>query len=334
MTFLRLLTALTATFLIVSPSAAPAKEEAKLTQWQLKFLPVSELLPVATDALARLQNVELDRNKVKQDVSAQGDALPADPVAVRVGTALLVSDPKTNSLIFSGDGRALKVVTTLVKELDVRATLVQVSVVVAEVQLGKGVESALTPMSAIKSIQAGDAEIPLEPAIGKATARVTLPDAVAARADAKKLRQGFLQSYTAQIEAHPGITVLSRPIVTTASGGMAVISSGGQRIRVPVGGGDKRVAIDSLTLELETKSLVNDNGEIILDLKTTIQSAGEDNAAKKRNEIATRVTLPDGGIIALGGIKLEDRKELLLLAHATVIGPDGADDPAPDGDTK
>lgn len=322
MTSLRLLTALTATFLIVSSPAAPAKEEAKLTQWQLKFLPVSEFLPVATDALARLQNVELDRKQVKQDVSAQG-ALPADPVAVRVGTALLVSDPKTNSLILSGDGKALKVVTTLVKELDVRATLVQVSVVVAEVQLGKGVESALTPMSAIKSIQAGDAEIPLEPAINKATARVTLPDAVADRADAKKLRQGFLQSYTAQIEAHPGITVLSRPIVTTASGGMAVISSGGQRIRVPAAGDDKRVTLDSLILELETKSLVNDNGEIILDLKTTIQSAGEDNAAKERNEIATRVTLPDGGIIALGGIKLEDRKELLLLAHATVIGPDG-----------
>lgn len=157
-----------------------------------------------------------------------------------------------------------------------------------------------------------------------------------------------LSVYVHALESSNRFKVLARPVIYTANNKKAVISSG-QRIAVPVStisslnttttgvvnnstGLQSNIEYRDVVLKLEVIPLINANNEVNLKIAQVDDSvsgnqtiSGNTVPTISTQQINTTVTVPNGAIVALGGLITEthtkDMSGIPILMHLPWVGP-------------
>ncbi|HWB02463.1 MAG TPA: secretin N-terminal domain-containing protein [Verrucomicrobiales bacterium] len=302
------------------------------------------------------------------------------PQAQTVGKTLLISDPRTNSLIVSGPPDSIQRVSELVKEMDRRPYQVHINAVIAQMAIGNDMQTAVDYLRRVDTFTVGGETISaaglfrsgananfIDPttlinntAFPTATTGVQLFAAVGE----------LFNAYVKALENNTRSRLLAKPHITIANNETGTISSG-SRIPIPanqqstvVAGGttslNSSVEYENVVLELNVTPLINSKNEITLtvdqlndSLSGTTNISGNEIPNIDTQTLSTRITIPNGAILVLGGLiseqeirgssgfpilskipvvkllfgstsKIKQRRELVILLQARII--ESADD--------
>ncbi len=238
---------------------------------KLKFLAVSDFLPVAENALNRAFSGNNDQHAQSQTNrgispnqgapanslangnlnqgnssgnsrggSTSNDSLKnptqsAAPNSLLVGRTLLVADNITNSIVAQGPPSALSIIEQLLDQIDVKADQVMISTVFGQLSLNDEQETGLDYLIRSRDIvgKAGAGLFPALPIIENETLNPFNPGNLAAGPGLRVYGQiGDLSVYLRALQSKSNFKVLSRPSIFTANNQKGTISSG-RRIAVP-----------------------------------------------------------------------------------------------------
>jgi general secretion pathway protein D len=295
------------------------------------------------------------------------------PQAQTVGKTLL------NSLIVSGPPDSIQRVSDLVKEMDRRPFQVHINAVIAQMALGDDMTSNVDILRQPSTVnvlgravntagfwRTGSSGSFIDPTSLGTLANIPAVSGFNFYAAADDL----FNAYVRLLETSNRSKLLAKPHITVANNEMGTISSG-RRVPIPsnqqstvVAGGttslNSSVEYENVVLSLDITPLINSRNEItltvaqlndVIDGSTNI--SGNDIPIISTQELNTKVTIPNGAILVLGGLiqesqtrtnsgipilskipvlkylvgsnnKKKERRELVVLLQARII--ENADD--------
>lgn len=261
----------------------PASQKTFLRR-KLRFLTVSEFLPVAGDALTRAFTGTGDgatvggtqrgtqssaspnnsrnnsRNTNRNSLDGSGGAganlslgdpdATSAPESLLIGRTLLVADNITNSVIVQGPPSALQIIDNLLDELDVKPEQVMISTVIGQLTLNDSTELGLNYLVDGKDVRGGGGgggfSVIGPPDVAAGTFPAFNPASIAAGGLRVYGQVGDLSGYLRALSTKTDFTVLSRPSIFTSNNQKGVISSG-ERIAIPTEGGTSTGSFSSGT---------------------------------------------------------------------------------------
>ncbi|MGJ8657000.1 MAG: secretin N-terminal domain-containing protein [Akkermansiaceae bacterium] len=232
---------------------------------KLKFLSVSEFLPVASNAILRTEsstandsaasanNANANRaNTTATTTGTDGSLAESErleyPESLLVGKTLLVADNANNSLIVQGPPQSISLIQELIKEMDVASEQVQITAIFGRYNITDssdfGIDFAMLNQSSDgNSIAAQNRTgypLLVDPSSltttttdenGVTTTTNAIPDSIAGLSIYGKIGNNFLPTLRA-LQSSGNFKLLSRPTIYTTNNKKAVLSSG-QSIAVP-----------------------------------------------------------------------------------------------------
>ncbi|MEO0453113.1 MAG: secretin N-terminal domain-containing protein [Verrucomicrobiota bacterium] len=273
------------------------------------------------------------------------------PDSAIVGKTKLVADKRNNSIIVFGPPEDIEKSKVLIDELDQKAPQIYINAVIASYDVSDDMDFSFNIFQNL--INSGDNQIA---GVSRGTASpfiepATLTNGGAFDTGAAALSGlsiygtiGSALDYAVEaLESTGNLTVLSRPSLFTENNKKATILSG-ERVAVPTstltnastGAGDDatfrtNIDFEEVVLKLEVIPLITPDGEISLEIAQINDSLGEvtiidDNPIRNilTQEIVTTVTIPDGAVVALGGLVAEDESRnqsgVPLLSRIPILG--------------
>ncbi len=257
------------------------------------------------------------------------------PQAQTIGKTLLISDPRTNSLIVSGPPDSIQRISDLVKEMDRRPYQVHINAVIAQVAIGDDMTSAVDILRQQSTINVGGEIINtagfFRSGVGSfVDPSVILPgDAALPTATGLNLfaaSTDLFNAYVRLLEVSNKSRLLAKPHITVANNQTGSISSG-ERLPIPanqqtavVGGAttsvNSSIEYENVVLSLNVTPLINSRNEITLQvdqLNDTVNGTTEINGDQIPNiatqELSTNITIPNGAILVLGGLLSEQERK-------------------------
>ena len=251
------------------------------------------------------------------------------PDAVMVGKTRLVADKQANSIIVIGPPESVGKVQAILDHLDKRPLQVYLSTVIGQLSIGKDSQFAVDILHKYSGSSHAGAAGSL---ITGGNVSLVDPKSLTSPAAFASLATGYtlygaigsaLDYYVTALETTSNFRVTSRPVIYTTNNKGAVISSG-QKIAVPgqslsdVTGGNSTAVTTSINytdveLKLEVVPLINSDREVTLQIRQTNDSvvgsqviSGNSIPTIGTQYVDTTVTVPNKGIIVLGGLITED----------------------------
>lgn len=283
---------------------------------KLKFLPVSEFVSIAENAISRTlsdpsaagggasssglnagdrgANNNNNNNNNNQNnagggqnsaASLPGSDRPTAPESVLVGRTLLVTDNVTNSIIAQGPPHHLEIVERLIGELDVKSEQVAISAVFGRYAVTDGLTFGVDVAKILNNNGIGFST-------NNGGGGVVGRDSINAFANLISNGQGLaLGGFTGNfgvfvnaLESYTNFETFARPTIFTTNNKEARISSGTQ-IAIPTstfqngqvnGGQSTNIEFRDVALELLVRPLVNSPDEITLEISINRNTIGND----------------------------------------------------------
>jgi general secretion pathway protein D len=255
------------------------------------------------------------------------------PQAQTVGKTLLISDPRTNSLIVSGPPDSIQRVSDLVKEMDRRPYQVHINAVIAQMAIGNDMQTAVDYLRKVDKVTIGGETIDAAGLFRSgANASFIDPSTLINSAAFPTTTTGLqifaavndlFNAYVKTLENTTNSKLLAKPHITVANNETGTISSG-SRIPIPanqqstvVAGGttslNSSVEYENVVLELQVTPLINSKNEITLtvdqlndSIEGTTNISGNDIPNIATQTLHTKITVPNGAILVLGGLISEN----------------------------
>jgi general secretion pathway protein D len=250
------------------------------------------------------------------------------PQAQTVGKTLLISDPRTNSLIVSGPPDSIQRISDLVKEMDRRPYQVHINAVIAQMAIGDDLQTSVDFLRKVDTVTINGQPWSSAGFFRSALAGTWIdPSTLVNEAAFPNLGSGFnwflagelFNAYVQAIERSNKATLLAKPHITVANNQTGSISSG-ERLPIPanqqtsvVGGGttavNSSIEYENVVLSLNVTPLINSRNEITLTVEQlndtvngTTEINGDDIPNIATQELITNITIPNGAILVLGGL--------------------------------
>jgi len=270
-----------------------------------------------------------------------GSDAAAAPQSIVIDKTLLIADNVQNMLIASGPPEHLRLIGELLDSMDVRPEQIQISAVIAQLNLGDDYEFGFDLLRSFESPADGTNFNGGGSFVSRTGASQNLLD-VSTLTDVTNLlpaSQGltfygqlnpYLDGFVSALESTSRFKVLSRPTVYTVNNRQATIETG-QRVAVPrstLSTADvdqdatnqivrSSIDFENVVLRIDVVPLINSEGEITLQIQQRnddiigSQNIGGDEVPTIGTQaLGTTVMVPDGGTVLLGGlIAEEDRKD-------------------------
>jgi type II secretory pathway component GspD/PulD (secretin) len=266
-----------------------------------------------------------------------------------IGRTLLVADNITNSIVAQGPPSALEIVERLLDQIDVKPDQVMISTVIGQMSLNKKLDTGVSYLYRGGDVKGGGGiEFP-----GFTPGTDNVANALPAFSRSALLSGGLrmygtiddLDIFLRALQSKTDFTVLSRPSIFTSNNVKGSISSG-ERIAIPTstnnfgtsGNSSTNIEYQDVVLKLEVIPLVNSESEITMEIALlndeqngtqTIAGAGSNGDPLTVPKIATRelvtkVTVPNNGTIALGGLIVgrngKEKSGIPLLSDIPYVG--------------
>ncbi|MEQ1843018.1 MAG: hypothetical protein ABL994_21660, partial [Verrucomicrobiales bacterium] len=290
------------------------------------------------------------------DLGEAGADAAVPPQSLVVGKTLLVADNVQNMLIASGPPEHLDLINELIDSMDVRPEQIQISAIIAQLNLGDDFELGVDLLRSFESPADGSQFNGGGSFISRTGESRNLLD-LATLTDVTKLlpaAQGFtfygqineyLDTFVAALDSTDRFEVLSRPTVYTLNNRQAVIETG-QRVAVPrstlssldtngINNANQIVTAnidyEDVVLRIAVLPLINADGEITLQIQQKNDSivgsqliGGDSIPTIATQTLGTTIIVDDGNTILLGGLISEgDQKAesgLPLFANLPLVG--------------
>ncbi len=268
----------------------------------------------------------------RQSVGSAGGAgggTTDPPRAQTVGKTLLISDPRTNSLIVSGPPDSIQRVSDLVKEMDRRPFQVHINAVIAQMSIGDNMDTSIDFLRKVETLDIGGESVNAAGFFRSGPNGAFIdPSTLSTLAAFPATGSGFnlyaaagdlFNAYVRALETSSNSKLLAKPHITIANNELGTISSG-ERVPIPsnqqstiVTGGtqslNSSIEYENVVLSLGVTPLINSKNEITLTVdqlndtingETVINGNAIPNIATQ--ELNTRITVPNGAILVLGGL--------------------------------
>jgi type II secretion system protein D len=279
----------------------------------------------------------------------------AAPQSIVVDKTLLVADNVQNMLIASGPPEHLRLISELLDEMDCRPSQIQISAVIAQLNLGDDFDFGLDFLRSLDNLGNGNTPATAGSFASRPSSAQPLID-VATLTDVNNLipaasgltMYGQINNYTdvvlSALESTERFKVLSRPTIYTVNNRQATIETG-QRVAVPrstlssldVDQGNNNQVVtanidfEDVVLRIDVLPLINADGEITLQIQQRNDDIigstviGNDEIPTIGTQVlGTTVMVQDGATVLLGGlISEEDRKNetgVPLFSNLPLVG--------------
>ncbi len=373
---------------IVAHLDAPV-ENGSFMRRKLLYIPVSDFLQIASDVILRGlggENTEAgeisggnedqdgNRNNISDtgnsgssfgsdsgtgntgNLGSAGSDEAAAPQSVVIDKTLLIADNVQNTLIASGPPENLRLICELLDEMDKRPEQIQISAVIAQLNLGDDFEFGFDFLRSMEPPATGTFYNSAGSFASRTGQSQTLLD-VSTLTDPTNLlpaAQGltyygqinrYLDYFVASLESTDRFKVLQRPTVYTQNNRLAVIETG-QRVAVPrstqssldfSGNNNANQIVTAnidyidVVLKVSVVPLINAEGAITLQIQQKNDSivgaqiiGGDSIPTIQTQTLGTTVIVEDGGTVLLGGLISEsDQKNetgLPLFANLPIVG--------------
>lgn len=277
------------------------------------------------------------------------------PRSLVIDKTLLIADNVQNMLIVSGPPENLRQIEELVVAMDVRPVQIQISAVIAQLNLSDDFEFGFDLLRSFEFPGDGSRGNAGGSFVSRTGQSRRLLD-ISTLTDVNNLlpaAQGltfygqvnpYLDGFVSALGATNRFKVLSRPTVYTVNNRQAVIETG-QRVAVPrstlssldtTGVGSNQIVtanidFENVVLRIAVLPLINANGEITLQIQQKNDEivgsqliGGDEIPTIGTQTLGTTVMVDDGGTVLLGGLISEgDRKSesgLPLFANLPLVG--------------
>lgn len=269
------------------------------------------------------------------------------PQSMVIDKTFVMADNVQNRILASGPEEHLQIIDALIDELDQKPKQIQISAIIAQIQLDESMSSGLDILRGITGGQndantlAGGIRGP-GPILGATTALLGTTSAInPALAGGLTLYGRFSGAYhgaLSMLEDSGRIKVLARPTVYTQNDRKAVIKTG-QRIAIPsqnLGYYTGSVATttynyEDVVLQIDVLPLINSDDQITLNIVQVNDNVNASSGTDTKppdiftQELATTVVVPDAGTVLLGGLISEnaskDRTGLPRFVALPLVGP-------------
>ncbi len=259
--------------------------------------------------------------------SASGQELI--PSSTIVGKTLLISEPRSNSLLIAGPPEHLSRIAEVLEEMDIRPLQVAISTVIAEITLTDDMQYGIDILRKAEQIVVGGQDLTWAGTLtnlGDSTGIIDPRDLIDV-SSFSGIGRGlnlygafgeFFNAYVRALEATGRAQVLSRPFVFTANNKEANIAIGR---RIPVPSNTQTNTIDNTTtlntnveyedvnLEILVTPLINSKNEVTLAITEINDGLGPERQVGElsvpeitQQFLTTEITVPNGGIAVIGGI--------------------------------
>jgi general secretion pathway protein D len=230
---------------------------------KLRFLSVSEFLPIANNAIRRKEGGSKNQSgqssgapSAGRSSSASSDGSLAEserleyPESILVGKTLLVADNANNSLIVQGPPQSISLIQDLIQEMDIASEQVQITAIFGRYNLDNDSDFGVDFARLTQSRGGRDSSIAFQnrtgypllvdpsslqttttDADGVSTTINSIPESIAGLTIYGKIGTHFLPTLRA-LQSSGNFKLLARPSIFTTNNKKAVISSG-QSIAVP-----------------------------------------------------------------------------------------------------
>lgn len=273
------------------------------------------------------------------------EMLPSNSEGTEAATKIQAHDP-TNALVISATPAMFRTIESVIKQLDIRRAQVQVEAIIAEVavdtsqELGiqwQGFASGDSGLFGGTNFQTGGNNIlTLSGAAGQAgeTAQLVLPGQglnvgyVRGRSSLLGVEILEIGALARALSQDVNTNVLSTPSVVTMDNHPANINVGQE---VPFVSGSfsaqgiatsdgqinpfQTIERKEIGIKLNVTPHINEGDQVVLaieqEVSTLAPSAGAVDLITNKRTISTRVMVPDGAILVLGGLTTEDVQERL-----------------------
>lgn len=273
------------------------------------------------------------------------------PQAQTVGKTLLISDPRTNSLIVSGPPDSIKRVSDLVKEMDRRPYQVHINAVIAQMAIGDDMQTSVDFLRKVDTIDVNGTAVHTAGFFRSAASGTFIDPKTLINEAAFSAISGsglnwyatagdLFNAYVRVLESSNRSKLLAKPHITVANNETGSISNG-TRVPIPsnsqstvVSGGttslNSSVEYENVVLSLEVTPLINSKNEITLTVNQLNDSidgyteiSGNSIPNISTQELVTKITIPNGAILVLGGLISEGESKtntgLPILSHIPII---------------
>lgn len=287
------------------------------------------------------------------DLGDAGNDEAVAPRSIVIDKTLLIADNVQNMLIASGPPEHLKLIEELIESMDVRPVQLQISAIIAQLNLSDDFEFGVDFLRAFEAPADGNRFNGGGSFVSRTGASRSLLD-LTSLTDATNLlpaAQGlsfygqinpYLDGYLAALDSTNRFKVLSRPTVYTINNRQAVIETG-QRVAVPrstlsslgnnqnAGNVTASIGFESVVLRISVIPLINADGEITLriqqkndDIIGSQLIGGDEIPTIGTQTLGTTIMVEDGGTVLLGGLISEDDRKgesgLPLFGNLPVVG--------------
>lgn len=290
--------------------ARATETKAKLDR-ELKYISVSEFLPVAADALARYN----DGSKTKPEFKRLHSNSEVE--SIKFGETLILGDTQLNRIIAVGKSEHLRVIDQLLDELDRRDLQVHLLTFVVRIDRTKKAPTTRELLRSVEEVQVGGHSVSLPELLhlhqrpGGSDLTIIdpappysnkVPDHVALLAG-----DSLLRSYAEALEAKASVRILSRAHYTPKP--------------------NEPIALD---VGCQVIPLIVSDGEIVLQLRSREEALREafrfplDNRVPRiGSSTATTVRLWSGGIVITPefGARSDEYETLLFLQPFLIDAP-------------
>jgi general secretion pathway protein D len=276
------------------------------------------------------------RSGIGGGLGGGGAGMLEAPQAQTVGKTLLISDPRTNSLIVSGPPDSIQRVSDLVKEMDRRPFQVHINAVIAQMAIGDDLQTSVDFLRKVETLDINGEAVEAAGFFRSAASGTFIdPSSLTTEAAFSAISgSGFnlfatagelFNAYVRVLETSNKAKLLAKPHITVANNKVGSISSG-ERVPIPsnqqstvVAGGttslNSSIEYENVVLSLEVQPLINSKNEITLtvsQLNDTVNGTtsinGNDIPNIATQELLTEITIPNGAILVLGGLVSEQER--------------------------
>ena len=269
----------------------------------------------------------LNRGRSSATGGAAAELFPASQV---VGKTLLISEPRSNTLLVAGPPEHLIRIDEVLREMDVRPLQVSISAVIAEVTLTDTLEHGIDILRKVESVVVGGQDITYAGTLTNigATTGIIDPNVLSNVAAFQNIGNGlnlygqlgeYFNVYIKALEQTGRVQVIARPFIFTANNKEADISIG-RRIPVPASSQSSvvtgntttfntNIEYEDVNLELLVTPLINSKDEVTLTISQTnddvlnfIQVGNQSAPQISQQTLDTEVAVPNGGVAVIGGL--------------------------------
>ncbi len=284
--------------------SAPAARKPVTEIFYLKYISPDEFIkmiePIRSEAGVILTGGALKEEKVGKD-----DKLRVTPVIKEFNAVMITDYPEVIEKIKEQFSEYISDVPPQVK---IEAKILQVDKTITR-ELGINWSALLSNVSVPESISGG-----VGVNLGVGQALQTTPGQLTTEGGILTFTysRGFLNALNLRISAFEKvgkIKSLAKPTVVTISGQQATIKQGAEipyQTAVVAGGANvANIQFKEAVLQLDVLPIISPDGRVLLDIKLTKDTIGEDTPVGPvidTNELSTKVIVNDGDTLVIGGI--------------------------------